>query len=93
MVMDMSVATQQNDFMHAVSRQLAGSLNVRRTVRAALHLAAPAVGDDTATWVSELLKARSIPGTPAADLGVALTAVLRDHPLAVGLLREHWDVP
>jgi phosphoserine phosphatase RsbU/P len=33
--------------MHQVSRLLAGSLNVRRTVRTALHLAVPPVGD----WV------------------------------------------
>jgi methanogenic corrinoid protein MtbC1 len=48
---------------------------------------------DTATWVTDLLKARAVPGTPTADLGVALTAALSDHPLTVDLLRAHWNVP
>jgi hypothetical protein len=45
---------------------------------------------DTAHWVSELLAARSVPRPRAAALATELTTVLRDHPLAVALLRSHW---
>lgn len=45
---------------------------------------------DTALWVSELLAARSVPRPMAAALATELTTVLRDHPLAVALLRSHW---
>jgi serine phosphatase RsbU (regulator of sigma subunit) len=61
MVIDMRVSDHV-DFMHDVSRQLAGSLNVRRTVLTALHLALPRLGD----WV---LLARFEPGG-----GATLTA-------------------
>jgi MerR family transcriptional regulator, light-induced transcriptional regulator len=46
---------------------------------------------DTARWVSALLTARSVPGMPTTALAAELTMVLRDFPLAVDLLRSHWD--
>jgi methanogenic corrinoid protein MtbC1 len=42
---------------------------------------------ETAEWVTALLAARGVAG---AELGSELTAVLRDFPLAVGLLHAHW---
>jgi phosphoserine phosphatase RsbU/P len=81
MVIDVR-ATERVDFMHDVSRRLAGSLNVHRTVLTALHLAIPHLGD----WV---LLARFEPGGGATltawDGSRATTTTV--HRLSQGLAR------
>jgi sigma-B regulation protein RsbU (phosphoserine phosphatase) len=84
MVIDTGVKDQVG-FMHDVARQLAGSLNVRRTVLTALHLAVPEVGD----WV---LVARFEPGGGATltawDGTTATTATVASLSVALARIRR-----
>ena len=45
---------------------------------------------ETSTWVQAVLEARGHAPTAWSELGSLLLNVLRDYPVAGGLLRQHW---
>ncbi|GLW90933.1 cobalamin B12-binding domain-containing protein [Actinokineospora globicatena] len=87
------VTTEQNplDSVHDVAADVVNQ--ALHAVSAALLTGDPRTVSDTATWVADLLAARSVDRSLVGELGRLLVADLRDYPLARALVEDHWTDP